>query len=59
MQNLHLIELLAEAFRAMCTIINAWQLDGTGCDGVRFPVHSGWNNRDINMAGMLIVSKSV
>ena len=26
---------------------------GTGCDEVRFPVHSGWDSRDASVAGML------
>ena len=33
--------------------------DGTGCDGLRVPVHSGSNSIDVNMAGMCVVSLSV
>ena len=25
---------------------------GTGCEEVRFPVHGGWDSRDVSMAGM-------
>ena len=30
----------------------------TCCDGVRYPVHIGWNGSDVSMAGLVIVSKS-
>ena len=26
--------------------------DGTGCDGVRSPVHNGWNSRDVRMTSV-------
>ena len=25
---------------------------GTGCDEVHFPVHDGWDGRDVSVAGM-------
>ena len=26
--------------------------DGTGCDGVSFPVHDVWDSREVSVAGM-------
>ena len=26
--------------------------DGSGCDEVRFPVHGGWDSRDVNVVGV-------
>ena len=25
---------------------------GTGCDEVRFPVHGGWDNRNVSVTGV-------
>ena len=25
---------------------------GTGCDEVRFPVHGGWDSRDVSVVGL-------
>ena len=53
MQNLHLLEYTAEAFWCNVHHINAWQSRyNSGCDGVRFPLHIGWNSRDVSMASM-------
>ena len=27
-------------------------LSGTGCDGVHFSVHDGWDYKDVSVAGM-------
>ena len=44
---------LSRSFPVPCAPLS--MLDGpsgTGCNGVRFPIHSGWNSRDLSVAGV-------
>ena len=55
MQNLHSLEFVTEAFR--CHVLGS--PGETGCDGVCFLVHNGWNTRDVSMADCVTVPKGV
>ena len=52
MQNFHLFEYSAEAFQCQSSSSR------TGCNQVHFPVHSGWNSRDVSMNGMWFLAPS-
>jgi hypothetical protein len=59
LNRLNFIILLDSLHYAMCTTFS--MLDnpgGTGCDEVCFPVHGGWDNRNVS-GWCVIVSKSV
>jgi hypothetical protein len=36
----------------MCTTSMLGSPGGTGCDEVCFPVHSGWDSRDVSVGGV-------
>ena len=49
MQNLHLLEYSAKACVPLSMVGGS---GGTGCDEVCFPVHGGWDSRDVIVAAV-------
>ena len=46
MQNIHLL-----VFSVPCAPLSMLgSPGGTGCSGVHFPIHRGWNSRDVSVA---------
>ena len=52
MQNLHLHEFLAEAIRCQVHHYQCLAVPVEPAVMVNFPVHSGWNNRAVGIAGV-------
>jgi hypothetical protein len=53
MQNFHLVQFLAEAFSVPCAPFSMLcGSGGTGRDGVSFPVHGGWDSREVSVVGL-------
>ena len=43
---------IEQAFWCCAPLSMLGRLGRTSCDEVHFPVHSGWNSRDVSMTGM-------
>ena len=52
MHNLHLPEYSAENFQYNVHHYKCLTSGRLGCDGASFPVHKGWNGRDVSMGDM-------